>query len=288
MKKLYVLSALMLLFLSARSQKESVEPEKSGDKFFFGFTYSFLHADMKLLSMTKHSVWADQDLGTKELTKNEIDTINSFMDYTEMIHNLSLSAGMVFLNKPGNHWYIDGKITVGFAIRKNTLLNTENDNQAESKHYSPSFGLGFNFKYLFNDKWALNLGVSTLYFSSKINNIDENIFPDVYFLDEKKENKLNFSYTNACFMACYTVKKFTIQAGPGFYYLFNQNKYHIVRTSSENGATFEDYIETTLRADMFIEGCIRADWRISGHFLITAGAGIGKDIYVNAGLIYYL
>jgi len=39
---------------------------------------------------------------------------------------------------------------------------------------------------------------------------------------------------------------------------------------------------------MFINGCIRIDWRVTPHFLITAGGGFGKDISANAGLLYFL
>lgn len=291
MKKLYLLVIVMVLFVSARSQQKPAEPVKAGDRFFFGLTYSYLNADMKLLSLTKHSVWDNEDLGTKDLSQDGIDTINSYMDYTEKVNDLSLSAGMVFLNKPGSHWYIDGKITVGFAIRNNIILNTDNDSadsEINSEHYSPSFGLGFNFKYLFNDKWALNLGMSSLYASGSGNKIDQDIFPDVSFMGQEKENKFRMSYTTASLLASYTVKKFSIAAGPGFYILYNHNEYHIIRTSSEDGTTYEDSIETRLRSDMFVNGSLQLGWRISGHFLISAGTGIGKDISANAGLIYFL
>ncbi|MFO7613480.1 MAG: hypothetical protein R6W71_02470 [Bacteroidales bacterium] len=241
--------------------------------------------------MTKHSVWNDQDLGTMDVSQDEIDTINSYMDYKEKVHDISVLAGMVLLNKPGSHWYIDGRISLGFVMRDNVLLNHSSDSsdiEFKSEQYSPSFGLGFNFKYLFSENWGLTLGMKSLYASGKSNNIDENIFPQVSFLNESKDNRYRMSHSMAGLMASYSLEKITIEAGPGFYFFYNRNEYHIVRSDSENGTNYEDNIETTLRSEMFINGCFRFGWRIAPHFQVNAAAGIGKDISLNAGLFYFL
>jgi hypothetical protein len=246
---------------------------------------------MRLLSFTKHSVWAGEDLGTKDLSADDIDTINSYMDYKEKLNNLSLEVGMVLLNKPDGKWYIDGQLQVGIVKRANELTNTDNDSAdivITSEHWSPSFGLGFNFRYLLDEHWAVNMGLNSIFVFGETDQIDEGIFPVIQFMDEARENNFRTSYSSIKLTASYEVNKFTIYAGPGFYMLHNWNKYHIIRTDTEDGTEYEDSIETTLRTDMFINGCIRIDWRVAPHFLITAGGGFSKDISANAGLIYFL
>jgi long-subunit fatty acid transport protein len=291
MNKLLTFLFVAIAFISGFPQGGPSEPGKKPDKVFFGLGYNYLHADMTLLSMTKKSVWDNQDLGTVDIGQDDIDSINSYMDYTEQVHNINLAVGMVLLNKPGGHWFIDGRISAGFNYRTNNLLNTDNDTaevKIKSVHYSPEIGLGFNFMYSFNDKWAINLGVNSHYGSGKVNKIDENIYPVVAFLAEDRENKYRISYSTINFLASYTYKKFTFQAGPGFYWLFNKNEYHIVRSDENDGSTYEDSIETTLRSEMFIDGYLQVGWRISGHFMIIASTGISKDISANAALVYFL
>jgi hypothetical protein len=246
---------------------------------------------MRLLSLTKHSVWDGEDLGTKDLTDDDIDSINSYMDYKEKMNDFRVGFGMVLLNKPGQKWYIDGQVLIGILDRNNDIIDTDNDSadiEINTEHWSPSFGLGFNFKYLFNDKWAVGLGLNTLFTYGKVDEVDEFIYPVISFMDEERENHFRASYSIIDLMASYKIKNFTVAAGPGFYLLHNWNKYHIIRTDREDGTTYEDSIETTLRTDMFINGSIRLDWRITSHFLVKAGAGFSKDISANAGLIYFL
>ena len=157
-----------------------------------------------------------------------------------------------------------------------------------SEHWSPSFGLGFNFRYLFSDRWALNLGLNSMYTFSKTDKIAEDIFPVLPFMKEARENHFRSSYSSMDLMASYKTKDFTVAAGPCFYFLHNWNRYYIIRTNAENETKYEDSIETTLRSDMFINGSIRIDWRVSPHFLVTAGGGFGKDISANARLVYFL
>lgn len=290
MKKMLTMVFVVLALSKGFPQNDLKEPNKRADRFFIGLTYEYIQADMKLLTMTKHSFWDNQDLGTVELSKDDIDTINTFMDYREKVNNISLNAGMVLLNKPDNPWYIDGRILFGYISRENILNNKSNDSEPvefTSKQNSPSFGLALAVKYFFNDKWAMAVILSSLYTSGNSNEIDENIYPEVTFMDESRDNKYMTSYTLGGLMASYSLKKITIAAGPGFYYLYNRNEYHIVRTDPENGATYEDNIETTLRAKSFINVNLRFGWQISNHFQFNAAAGISNDITINAGLLYF-
>lgn len=285
---LMLLAAFVYPFVWAQDAK--VEPDTDRAKFFVGISYSYLDVDMKLLAMTKSSVWNNQDLGTKEVSREDIDTINSYMDYNERINNAGLSAGMVLLNKPAGNWYIDGRIFVGAVYRKNILRNRDNesqDNEIQSIHYSPSFGIGFNFKYFIADRWGVALSTNSLFSSGKNNKIDENIYPVIAFMEENKENRFLMSYSAAKLMGSYDLGKVTIEAGPGFYYFYNSNKYHITRQRAVNNANYEDTIETTLQSEMFMNGYLQLSWRASDHFLINAGTGISKDFSVSA-TIYYL
>jgi hypothetical protein len=291
MKRLSLLMLLLPTLMISWAQDTPGEEAGSRDKFFIGLDYSYLNADLNLLSLTKHSVWAGEDLGTKDLSAEDMDTINSYMDYNEKLNDFSLGIGMVLLQKPGGKWHIDGMFQVGIANRVNDLINTDNDSAEiviTSEHWSPSFGLGFNFRYHFNDHWAANLGLNSMFAFGEADQIDEGIFPVVLFMDETRENSFRTSYSVLDLTASYQFNKFTIYAGPGFYLLHNWNKYHIIRTDPEDATEYEDYIETTLRTDLFINGSIRIDWRVSSHFQVTAGGGFSKDISANAGLIYFL
>jgi hypothetical protein len=291
MKRISLLVLTALGVMIAQAQESPDSGAKAGDRFFFGLNYSYLNADMKLLSMTEHSVWAGEDLGTKELSADNIDTINSFMDYKEKLNDLSLELGMVLLKKPGGKWYIDGRLMIGVVKRVNDLTNTDSDSAdivITSEHWSPSFGLRFNFRYLFTEKWKMNLGMNTIYAFGKVDEIDENIFPVIAVMDEKRENIFNLSYTWVDLSASYSVKSVTIAAGPGLYLLHNRNEYNIERTDTQDGSIFNDNVKTSTRSEYFINGTVKIGWRISDHILIDAGAGISKDISVRAGLNYFL
>lgn len=291
MKKITLLFILIPFCINVKSQVLNPDTLETGKKFFIGLSYSYLDVDMKLLSMTKSSIWNNQDLGTKEVSQEDIDTINSYMDYNEKINNIGLSAGMVLLNKTASKWYIDGRIFIGMVYRKNTLRNRDKESQnndIRSEHYTPSFGLGFDFKYFIADHWGVDLSLNSLFSSGKNTKIDENIYPAVAFMEENKENRFLMSYSASKLMGIYTAGNLTIEAGPGFYFFHNRNEYNIVRESAVNSANYEDTIETTLRSDMFIMGCLQVSWKAADHFLINAGAGISKDITINAGIFYSL
>lgn len=291
MKKITLLVILIPLCINVKSQVLNPDTSKTGKKFFIGLSYSYLDVDMKLLSMTKSSVWNNQDLGTKEVSPEDIDTINSYMDYNERINSIGLLAGIVMLNKTNSPWYVDGRIFIGMVYRKNTIRNRDSEiqnNEIQSEHYSPSFGMEFNFKYFITDRWGVALLLNSLYSSGKNSKIDENIYPVVEFMNENKGNRFLMSYSSSKLMGIYNAGDLTIEAGPGFYYFHNRNEYHIVRENTVNGANYEDTIETTLRSDMFIMGCLQVSWKAADHFLINAGAGISKDITINAGIFYLL
>ena len=291
MKKFMIFLTGLALAVSVCAQSSDPEKQPFKEKFLLGLNYSFLDADLKLLTMTKHSFWDGQDFGTLKLEQDEIDTLNSFVDYNDQLHGLSLAAGMVLLNKPGNQWYIEGQLMIGLTRREYTVVNTKNnttDIVVNSENISPWYGIGFNFRYHFNEKWGLALSPHTVYSFGTTDEIDDNLYPVVEFMDETRENTFDLSYSWVNLLASYTVKKFTISAGPGFYLLYNKHEYNIVRTHPEDGRTYEDTVTSTLRSGTFVNGSLQFDWKITDHFLFNAGAGISNDISATAGIIYFL
>jgi hypothetical protein len=291
MKKLSLLLLLIVLYLAARPQSNIPAPDNKAKRFFFSMNYSYLDSDLKLLSMTKHSVWDGRDYGITELEQDQIDTLNSFISYNEKLHDLNLAAGMVLLKNPGSPWNIDCQLVLGLVKRANSIVNTAantTEQEINSENFSPTYGIGLNFSYLLNEKWKLKLYTQTLYASGTTDEIQDNIFPEVPTMDESRESQFKESYSRIDLFAAFNINNFCVSAGPGFYFLYNTHKYKIVRTNPEDGKIYEDTIETSLKNKNFINGNINLGWKFSNHFLINAGAGISNDITVTAGLVYFL
>ena len=53
------------------------------------YAYSYLSADLKLSSLSLHSVWFGEDLGTHDLSSQEIDEVNATVDRTISINNVN-------------------------------------------------------------------------------------------------------------------------------------------------------------------------------------------------------
>ncbi|HOW24480.1 MAG TPA: hypothetical protein PK711_02320 [Bacteroidales bacterium] len=291
MKELMIFLTGLAFAVNVCAQNNYQEEQPFKEKFLLELNYSFLDADLKLLTMTKHSLWDGQDFGTLELDQDEIDSLNSFVDYKDLLHGLSLAAGMVLLDKPGNKWYIEGHLTIGLTRREYTVINNKSkttDLIINSENISPWYGIGFNFRYHFDAKWGLALSPHTVYSFGTTKAIDDNLNPVVEFMDETRKNTFDLSYTWVNLLASFAHKKFTIMAGPGFYLCYSRNEYNIVRTQQEDGQTYEDTVISTLKSGTFINGSIQFDWRFNDHFLFSAGAGLSNDISATARIVYFL
>lgn len=283
--------AILTAFVSVSAQNPETGNKSSGKKFYFGLSYSYLKTDLVLLSMTKESVWAGDDFGVLEVDQEEIDNLNSFVEFSDQFDEGILTAGMALLDKPGNPLNIKGMVTLGFGKRQHSVFNTNTDEtemKYNSKIHSPSVGVSFDFHYKLTDHWMIGLQASTLYLFGKTDNVDDNIYPVVGSMEEERENTFDLSYSRFNLLGSYVLNDFTFSMGPGFYLLYNWNKYEIIRTSQATGQTFEDTIKSKLRNTNFINGTARIDWRASEHFLINAAAGISKDITATAGIFYLL
>jgi hypothetical protein len=291
MKKLLLCLLLSVMYLVARPQGNTNSPATEKSKLFFSLDYSYLDCDLKLLSLSKHSVWDGKDFGTTDLDQDQIDTLNSLINYNEKLQDLNLTAGVVILNNPDSPWYMDGQLIFGLVSRENSVVNKASDvtEQAfKSENFSPTFGIGFNFSYRLNDKWKLKLNTRSLYALGTTLEIEDNIFLQVPSLDEKREIKYKESYSRIDLLASYTINKLSFSAGPGFYLLYNKHDYNIVRTNTEDGKVYEDTIETSMRTRTFINGSLIVGWKFSDHFMLRAAAGISNDIAATAGIVYSL
>lgn len=291
MKNFFLFFTVMAVSLSLSAQNHDTTETSSPGKFFLGADYSFKDLQLKLVSMSNHSVWDGHDFGTDDLSQDEIDTLNSFVDYKDQFHAINISAGMVLLAKPTSPWYIDGRLILGLEKRKYSIINTNSDSTdmlIKSEDFSPWFGLGFNIRYQFNERWNLSLSPYTMFSSGTTDEVDDQLYPITEFMTESRENKFNLSCTHINLLASYTVKNFTFGLGPGFYLLYNKHEYTIERTNPEDGKVYEDIIKTSLKNETFINGNLDIRWKFTDHFMLYAAAGFSSDITVNAGVLYFL
>ena len=290
MKKLYLMLLLTAVHFACYPQSNnSTTGAAKEQKFFVGLNYSYLDSDLKLLSMTKHSVWDGTDFGTIEVEQDQIDTLNSFINYNERLQYLYLTAGMVLLNNPTSPWYIDGHLVLGHVKRENSVINSGSDiteQDIESENFSPMFGIGFNFSYRLNEKWKIKLAAQSLYSSGTTDKIEDNVFLKVPGMDESRKSKLKESYSRLDFLASYQINSLTISAGPGFCFLYNTHKYEIVRTNPEDGKIYEDTIETSLKNKTFINGGLYLGWKFADHFQLNAGSAVSNDLMITGGIVY--
>lgn len=160
MKKITTLMISVLFCLHGLAQEKTTEPSKAGKKFFAGISYSYMNIDTKLRALSLHSVWDGQDLGTDELTEDEVSLINSIATRTNRMNDLSLHIGMKILDKPGSKWIIEGTLMAGLARFSSNVYNTETGVQEylfNSGFSKPTFGISFEVGYRFTSHWGISL-----------------------------------------------------------------------------------------------------------------------------------
>ncbi len=291
MKRLFAFFMGITLTFAVAAQVPEKPENSSAGKYFFGANYSFFDIDLKLTSMSKHSVWMGEDFGTLTLTEGEIDTLNTFVNYHDRFNGIGLSAGVVFINKPGSDWYIDGLLTIGLSQKHYQVINTNLDTtdlDIKSEAISPWFGLGFLVQYKFNPHWGINLEPDLLYAFGNTDKIEDNLYPETGYLDETRENKFQTVYFVANLLASYKDRNITISAGPGFSLLYESHDLSIKRVNPENLNTFNDNIKSGLISESLFNGVIRLKWDMSDHFRFNAGAAFSRDLSLSAGLYYFL
>lgn len=286
-KKIYLLLLAVFLLLAAQSRSQTNKPIENRKHFYFGVSYILMSMDMKLTDMTLHTIWAGQDMGTNEITDEEINDLNSFAERTTTVGAVCLEAGIQIFNKPQSEWHIDGTVSLGLAHTQNTIYNqnTEQQEYAYNSGFSkPIFGLGFNITYHFTPTWGFTVRPllsatmgSSLEITDNINRVPEN-FTQVL------DDKYSTFYERISLLGSFKSGNIKLFAGPGFYRLHSNHEYIIERTNISNGEVVLDEINTKTSGRSFIDGNIAFEWRIYEPLLICALAGVGQDIFIKTGL----
>lgn len=287
MKKFLFVILILTGGFSALAQESTGVQTAKNRRFFVGASYSFMSVDMKLSSLSLHSVWYGSDLGTRDFTREEIDNINGFVDRHSDVNALSLEAGMNFISKPEIKWKFSGTLLLGIAQNLTTVHNNETGVQEysfNSGFSKPCLGLGLNFGYQFTPHWSLSFLPYVVGTMGKITNIDDQVNPDPVNFTSKKEDKFSTLYFRTSLMAGYTIGPVTIMAGPGFYYLWSKHKYRRDYTNINDGQIITEEAIYVLIPRSFIDGSVAVTWEIIDQLTLHVNAGIGKDIMVDGGL----
>jgi hypothetical protein len=279
----------MAAYLAGYAQAKDQPAEKKTQKFHVGLSYDYLFTDMKLTSLTMHSVWQGQDFGTSEATGDEIDDINTFVTRTGTVNGVSVEAGMVLLSKPTTKFYIEGNVIAGIANTYTRIYNEtagQEDQTFTSGFIKPFLGLRFDFTYRFTPAWGLSIRpvlASTWGLSKDIN---DNIYPPAENYSETREDKYFYMYHRISLMGTFTAKTFTLAIGPGFYRVRTNHSYRIERTNNENGDLLTDEIISKLVSASFIDGALAIEWRVIEPLTLAASGAFGKDVTASGGIRY--
>ena len=277
-----------LLCYNAHSQSADVDPGKdTRSRFFAGISYSYFSFETEAKSLSYHSVWYGQDLGTISLNDEELDQINDRTTEKNYLHQVALEPGMVFLNK--SNWYFDGKLLLGISrVKYKTTVDQPKVNHKEvtSEFNDPVGGLSLNLRYNFSERWGLTLVPHFTYSWGKAENIIDSITAFVSYFENDLKETYSLGYCRLNLMASYIMDHVMISAGPGVYYSFISKSYSIDRTDPESLNKYLDQIESTLSTFAYIDGCVRADWTIIDPLTLSVEAAVGKDLFVKTGLRY--
>jgi len=287
MKKHILIYLLTLSCYTATAQEMAGEQSVKNRRFFVGASWSFMSVDMKLSSLSLHSVWYGSDLGTRDFAQDEIDTINGYVDRHSNVNALTLEAGMNFINNSDSKWKFSGTLMLGMAQNLTTVKNNETGVQEysfNSGFSKPCLGLGIHFGYQFNKHWGLSLRPYAVGTMGTITNIENQVNPDPVNFTSVKKDKFSTLYFRSSLMAGYTAGPVTIMAGPGFYYLWSKHKYSREYTNINDGRTIAEEATYVLVPRSFIDGNLAVSWKIIPQLTLQAHAGIGKDITADGGI----
>jgi len=287
MRKTPLLLILILVSIYAFTQDQQEEPSRTGKRFFIGFSYSYLSMDMKLSAMTLHSVWYGTDMGTHDLTAEEMDDVNSIVDRNTRVNYLSFNAGMAFIDKPDSKWHFNGMLNLGIAGTQAEVHNTGTDSLEytfDSDFSKPCIGLGFDVGYQFDPHWGLSVLPRMLGSMSKTSAITDMVNPDPINFTSEREDENQIIYFRSDVLAGYTTGPVTLYLGPGFYYCWSKHEYTREYTHVETGDVLLEEVNSTIVPRTFIDGSLAVEWKIIETLTFNAHAGFGKDLIVDAGI----
>jgi len=287
MKHFSLLIIGLLIFPQLQSQELKTEPNLK--KFHIGLDYTFIQTDMKLLYMTQQNTWNGTEFDLRKFEQDEIDEMNSIEKFTRKFQSLALEAGIVLVNKSDGKWMIDGSIMIGIAKPWYRVYNTKNDTiefLATSGFSMLTAGFKFTFRYNLNPHWGFGLYPYFGYSFGTNKNINDNTYGHIEYFNEKRQNRYAYLYSRINVLASYTIKKFTVSAGPGFYLLYNANDYKLERSDPAGADTYLTEVETHLVSKYFIDGTIAIDWRIIDALTLSIYSAYATDLVIHGGIRY--
>jgi len=286
---LIVALQVIILPLAAQDKPKAEQKISRAPKFSAGLNYTFISQRMQLFSRTDHAIWQGLDYGTDTLTRDEVKSVNSIARYNSNINSLCLEFGMILLNRPDGHWFIDGKILLGVT---KTYYETYNKNmettdlKVSSAFSRPNAGLEFLFMYSFNPHWGVSMNPIIAFSWGTSTDITDNLDPSIPYFNESRKEKSNSLYSRITFLANYTYKTLTVSVGPGLYMTFNRRIYTVDKTNPENGHNFWNESKSVFYNNSIIDGCVSIDWRIIPALDVNLFCGFGQDVIVHPGIRY--
>jgi len=291
MKQFFLLLGVLVFTLHGYSQEQPTPLSEKQQRFSIGLDYDWMSTGLKLTSMSFHSVWAGQDLGMETLTAAEIDSINTFVDYSNRFQDLHLEAGMIFLDKPSSKWTIDGRIMLGLVKRSYEVINTsttQTDLLIRSEVITPSIGYTMNISYDFNSHWGMRVVPYVVYSWGKSTRVEDNLHPLVDGMTENRSNRSDYLYARLNVLGALTFNHITVFAGPGIYLLRIWNNYEMIREDPVDGNTYEDDIKSGLISPYFIDATFALEWQFVPWMSVNLKGAAGADFMVSAGIRYHL
>jgi hypothetical protein len=288
MKKFTQLFFLIFCALGvARAQENSPGDKKGSPVFIAGISYSYMSADLRLADLSKHSVWYGADLGTYELSGDEIKEVNDNIERNNFVNNVNLEFGIIFYDRPESKWKASAGILAGLARSNSEVYNNLTDTSEytlDSKFIKPCLGVELDLVYAFDPHWELAikpLFVSTFGETEEITD-NINVVPEGFTMTTT--DTYHSFYQRLSLMARYNAGKFLFSAGPGFYLMLSNHEYTIERVYVSTGELLLDEIKSRSINRSFIDASFSANWNIAGPLSLYVFTGIGKDIIVNSGI----
>jgi hypothetical protein len=282
-------SLLLLFFLMIQLpvHPQEAQTETRTPRFHVGLDYTFMQTDMELASMTLQHSLNETLYDPIELDGEEIDDMNHRVEFTRDIQSVSISLGMIILEKPGGRWFIDGALTAGMVRPRYQAYNKETDTlemEITSGFSLIAAGLNFNIRYSITPHWVVGVQPFLRASFGTDDKINDNIYGHVAYFDEERQNKYAYVYSRMNLYACYIWGNFTFMAGPGFYYLYNSNRYELTRTDPASSDTYKTEVESQLVSTAFIDGTLGVEWRINDQLMLNAQGAFGNDFLAHGGI----
>ncbi|NCA77380.1 MAG: hypothetical protein EOM90_13695 [Alphaproteobacteria bacterium] len=286
MKHFLCLMFCIPLYFCATAQEQTGEAVKS-KKFFAGVTYTYLSADMKLASMTLHSVWFGQDLGETKLSGEELDELNNDFKRHSNINALLAEFGWRIVNKPDVKWNFTASILAGIADNLSTIEN-KNTGTQEFKFNSglskPCLGLAFDLGYRITSHWGISLQPNIVGSMGKSTSVSDAIYPDPVNFTSTREHKYRNLYGKVSLLARFVTGPVTIYAGPGFYAFWSWHDYTRHYYEGQPGEEIIEEIKTGAVTRSLFAGAVGASWDIIPQLTLFAQSEIGNDLSVTGGV----